>query len=397
MRGMQTTQPSSSQSSVQDTTPSTERAGASSDPKKLGDLVTEGTVVFWKPPPVAYGPLPQPAGRKKGKGRKQSGKTLWHRFVEVDSTKVPGLLLLVREGQTVMVLKSDQKQSKEDAAFFSETETPEREPSWCTFWDHHNYRHLTFIRLLDPTKHVHYDDSIFGFPLPEMTFVRSEGKRGFLPIKSHSSWAYSQPHPTDDSQVGCEPTMEECCPKALCPTPQTCSPCPPLSPPCDVVKDIADSCQKSDANRAADHDVSSAMDIDHINTSSDAMSLNVLVTVEQLLDREMDVDGGLDLQGCNYFSPTSYASPEKLFRTQEHLMATGTHKTIHPDSHLPNPKTQAEAPHTMVEEIPANADDMALGATSDDDLVSLGDDKCDAECDAAPKPLSAPGQIFEFR
>ena len=68
--------------------------------------------MFWKPPPVAYGPLPQPP-KKNG----EPGKALWYRFVEVDPTKTPGLHWLVKEGQTVMVLKSEQKQSEEDAAF----------------------------------------------------------------------------------------------------------------------------------------------------------------------------------------------------------------------------------------------------------------------------------------
>ena len=236
----------SSQPPVQHGTPSTERARASSNQAAVGDLVTEGTVVFWKPPPVAYRPLPQPP-KKNG----SPGKTLWYRFVEVDPTKTPGLHWLVKEGQTVMVLKSEQKQSEEDAAFFSETETPEPEPGRYTLWDRHKHRRLTFIRPRDPIKFVYYDSSIFGFPLPEMTFVRSEGKRGFHPMKGRSSWAYSQPRPTHDSQVGCEPTLEECRPKASCPIPQTYSLCAPLSPPCDVVKDVA----PTDSQKSKEDDV----------------------------------------------------------------------------------------------------------------------------------------------
>jgi hypothetical protein len=38
---------------------------------------------------------------------------------------MPGLLPLVKEGQIAMILKSNKKMSKEDATFYSETETPE--------------------------------------------------------------------------------------------------------------------------------------------------------------------------------------------------------------------------------------------------------------------------------
>ena len=62
-------------------------------------------------------------------------------------------------------------------------------------------------------------------------------------------------------------------------------------------------------------------------------------------------------------------------------MATSTQKSIHPDSHLPDLETQAL--HTMAEETPTHADGMALNATSDDDQVSLGDDKCGAAPSAA--------------
>ena len=134
------------------------------------------------------------------------------------------------------------------------------------------------------------------------------------------------------------------------------------------------------------------MEIDDVNpqiTSSNlpivAMSLDVSATAEQVLDdEEMDPPGCLDLQGCNDLSPTPYkclASPERLSHTQEHLMATGTQKAIHPDSHLPDLETQAL--HTTAEETPTHADGMALDATSDDDQVSLGDDECGAALSAA--------------
>lgn len=70
---------------------------------------------------------------------------------------------------------------------------------------------------------VHYDRSIFGFPLPEMMFFRSEGKRGFLPIKSCSSWAYAQPRPMSEDQVGMEPSLEECRPEPSLQTPRISS------------------------------------------------------------------------------------------------------------------------------------------------------------------------------
>ena len=184
----------------------------SSNLKTLGELVTEGPVEFWKPPPVVYGPRLQQTGKSKARKKSKSKTALWHRYVEVDSKNEPGLRLFVKEGQTAMVLKSQQKVSEEDAAFQSETETPDRELGRQTFWDRHQHRRLTFIRPINYSR-VYYDHSIFGFPLPEMTYVKGTSKQGFFPVKNSSSWAYTQPHPTSEDHVESEPLLEECRPK----------------------------------------------------------------------------------------------------------------------------------------------------------------------------------------
>jgi hypothetical protein len=204
----------------------------SSHQKTLGELVTEGPVTFWKPPPVAYGPQLQQTGKSKARKKSKLKTSLWQRYVEVDLKKEPGLSLFVKEGQTAMVLKSQQKVSEEEAAFQSETETPDREPGRQTFWDRHQHRRLTFIRPIDYTSGVYYDPSVFGFPLPEMTYVRGTSKQGFFPVKNRSSWAYKQPHPMSEDHVGSEPLLEECHPKPLRSTPVAQ---PPTSLPSSVV------------------------------------------------------------------------------------------------------------------------------------------------------------------
>jgi hypothetical protein len=214
------------------------QVATSSKPKQLGELVTEGPVVFWTPPPIAYGPRPQEAGKRKLRKKSKSKYALWHRFIEVDSTKEPSLCSFVKEGQTVMVLKS--QVSEEDAAFESEVETPDREPGRRTFWDRHKHRRLTFIRPINHTMQVHYDYSTFGFPLPEMTFVMGTSKQGFLPVENSSLWAYTQPHPMSEDQVGSKPSLEECRPKPLLPAPQTRPLIPPALLQCKQFLELSD-------------------------------------------------------------------------------------------------------------------------------------------------------------
>jgi hypothetical protein len=203
---------SSSQRPASHGSPAPGEIVTSSNLKTLGDFVTEDSVSFWKPPPVAYGPRLQQTRKSKGRKKSKSKGALWHRYVEVDSKIEPGLCLFVKEGQTAMVLKSQQMVSEEDAAFQSETETPDRQPGRQTFWDRHNHRRLTFIRPINYTSGVYYDHSIFGFPLPQITYVKGTSKQGFLPVKNSSSWAYIQPHPMSE-HIGSEPLLEECCPR----------------------------------------------------------------------------------------------------------------------------------------------------------------------------------------
>jgi len=200
--------------------------------KTWGELVTEGPVTFWKPLPVAYGPRLQQTGKSKARKKSKSKAALWHRYVEVDSKNELGLRLFVKEGQAAMVLKSQQKVSEEEAAFQSETETPDREPGRHTFWDRHQHRRLTFIRPINYASGVYYDHSIFGFPLPEMTYVKGTSKQGFLPVRNSSSWAYIQPHPTSEDQVESEPSLDQCRPKPSLSAPDA----QPLTPSSSTVQ-----------------------------------------------------------------------------------------------------------------------------------------------------------------
>jgi hypothetical protein len=336
--------PSPHQTIVQDNLHVQGKAPTLSDRKTLGDLVTEGTVTFWKPPPVAYSPRPQLAGKGRGRGKTRSSKALWHRFVEVDPTKEPGLLTLVKEGQTAMVLRSDNMVSEEDAAFDSETETPEQEPGRRTLWDRHKHRRLTFIRPFDPTDQVHYDHSIFGFPLPEMTFVRSEGKRGFLPFRSYSSWVYYHPHPTCENQVGSEPTLEECRPKVLLPTvSQTCSPRPLHLSPQALSHPVV--------GRATNHIVSSAMDANLVAMPIDDSATGEFPQFAHPSPVPRDVK--------------SHDIEERGVRTQEEQSTMDTEA---------NPRaTSVCAERCPTKAVALKADNAPCGAShSDDDEVSLG-------------------------
>ena len=79
------------------------------------------------------------------------------------------------------------------------------------YWDQYHGHCLTFIQPFPHTKQVHYDHSIFGFPLPHRTYLMKEGSRGFSYMPK-SNWAYLDPHPKSKDQLGSQPSLKECQP-----------------------------------------------------------------------------------------------------------------------------------------------------------------------------------------
>jgi hypothetical protein len=154
----------------------------------VGELVTSGPTPFWKPPPLIEGPQPASAG----KWSKKTTKAVWRRFVEVDANAYPGLRLMLKEGETTaMAVQSMTKCSEKDAAIQSDAEAPVQDSTQHTYWDQYHGRRLTFIQPFPHTKRVHYNHSIFGFPLHQRTYLMKEGHCGFSYMPK-SNWAYLQ-------------------------------------------------------------------------------------------------------------------------------------------------------------------------------------------------------------
>ena len=197
--------------------------------QKLGEMICEGSISFWKPPPVAYGPESrQLAGKRRGKKKKKT-KTTWISFYETDAPDIP-----VPNGQTAMLLKSRRSGDESDE---SDDECgPSLSHTSRTYWDRHLGHRLVFLRPLARNENMHYDSSVFGIPLPDITFWSDDNNRYKRCRKS--IWAYLDPHPRSRTQVGLEPSLSECRPKLslalmdASPLPNfsdTCNPLPPRS------------------------------------------------------------------------------------------------------------------------------------------------------------------------
>jgi hypothetical protein len=172
--------------------------------QKYGKMVCEGSISFWNPPPVVYGPESrQLAGKRRGK--KKKNKTTWISFYEVDTLDIP-----VLEGLTAMLLKS--RRSGDDSDDDSDLECgPSTSYASRTYWDRHLGRRLVFLRPLARDENVHYDSSVFGIPIPDITFWLDSGNSTYKKCRT-STWAYLHPHPQSRTQVGLEPSLEECRP-----------------------------------------------------------------------------------------------------------------------------------------------------------------------------------------
>ena len=173
--------------------------------QKHGKMVCEGSISFWNPPPVVYGPESrQLAGKRRGK-KKKKNKTTWISFYEVDTLDIP-----VLEGLTAMLLKS--RRSGDDSDDDSDLECgPSTSYASRTYWDRHLGRRLVFLRPLARNENVHYDSSVFGIPIPDITFWSDSGNSTYKKCRT-STWAYLHPHPQSRMQVGLEPSLAECRP-----------------------------------------------------------------------------------------------------------------------------------------------------------------------------------------
>lgn len=170
-------------------------AGLGSSGRKRGELQTDGVESYWIPPAVIYGPRRRrPEGKTRG-GKRKKGGSPWDRFSEGTE--------LVSPDETVMVFAS----GGADEDYDSDTDDT---PSSCrTYWDRRLGRKLIFDKPLPPNKQAHYDQSVFGFPLPLKSYYVYNGSR--LEPRPASSWAYLQPHP-NEADVGREAPIEECHP-----------------------------------------------------------------------------------------------------------------------------------------------------------------------------------------
>lgn len=174
-----------------------------------GELVVEGATAFWKPPPLQDCPKSRVTS-KKAKAKEKQAKRVWSNFFEMDSA--PGLP--VEPGQTAMVRLNNSLLSEEDAKFASETEMEAPQmPTRCMFWDRAHGRCLTFFRPWKHDDRIHYDQSVFGFPLHDIRYWTKEGRKGYLPVGKPSTWAYFDPQPKSQNPVGTEPSLEDCRPK----------------------------------------------------------------------------------------------------------------------------------------------------------------------------------------
>jgi hypothetical protein len=174
--------------------------------QKEGKMISEGPTSFWTPPPVAYGPESRSLSGK-GRAKKKKTKTTWMSFYQVDALDLP-----VPAGQIAMLLKA--RRSGDESDDDSEPECgPSVSRASCTYWDRHLGRRLVFLQPLSRNEHVHYDASVFGMPLPDATFWSDSGNYDYKKCR-RSTWAYFHPHPSSQSPVGSEASLESCRPGA---------------------------------------------------------------------------------------------------------------------------------------------------------------------------------------
>ena len=184
--------------------PKTTPLAAPPSNQKQGEMICEGSISFWHPPPVAYGPESrQLAGKRQGKKKKK--KTTWISFYETDGLDIPA-----PDGRTAMLLKSRQSGDESD----DESDVECASYTSRTYWDRLLGRRLVFLRPLPRNENVHYDSSVFGIPLPDLTFWSDSGNCTYKTCRK-SIWAYFDAHPRSQAQVGLEPSPLECRPKLL--------------------------------------------------------------------------------------------------------------------------------------------------------------------------------------